>query len=293
MSLDARIPQRIAVAAILLAALLSWRDMPAQSARILGPVSFELTSVTDSAQYLVYQYRIVNPASSRGGVAELELDLSAPPGTGHERLAFTGNLFPHGGGDVDHVPFGGIAPDHWEMLVIKARLDWYSDQVILTDGGVPVSVDSAASGRTKEGFGLRSSYLPGLRQFKATPTIQSCCTRPNDRGEYPNALSFPVAGVTVGPTVRPADLGLTLARSDLQQACGPLHWITADAACGSLRSTLEQAITTLQRDGREAAKGPLQAFLDELEANHGPGKPVNDNAYWLLKVNGAYLLAHM
>ena len=40
-------------------------------------------------------------------------------------------------------------------------------------------------------------------------------------------------------------------------------------------------------------KGSLRAFLAELDARHGPGMPVSDNAYWLLKVNGEYLLAHM
>jgi hypothetical protein len=263
------------------------------SPQILGAVSFEVTSVTDSGEYLVYQYRIVNPISSRGGVAELEVDLSAPPGTGHQRLPFTGDLFPHGGADVDHVPFGGIAPDHWEMLVIKARLDWYADQVILTAGDVPVSVDSAPSGGVKDGFGLRSMYLPGLRRFKATPTVQSCCMQPNSRGEYPNAVAFPVAGVTVAPTVRPQDLTLEVLQSNLQQACGMQHWITAGSVCGSLRPKLEQAINAQKRGDHDSAKGLLRSFVEDLDAQHGPGKPVSDNAYWLLRVNGEYLFAHM
>lgn len=97
----------------------------------------------------------------------------------------------------------------------------------------------------------------------------------------------------MAPMVRPQDMSLKVVQSHLQQVCGSLRWIPDGAVCGSLRSKLEPAIGALQRGDGQAAKGSLRAVLDELEAQHGPGKPVNDNAYWLLKVNGAYLLAHM
>jgi len=179
------------------------------------------------------------------------------------------------------------------MLLIKARLDWHAAEVILTDGGLPVSMDSAASGGVKDGFGLRSTYLPGPRRFTATPTIQSCCMEPNSRGEYPNALRFPVAGFTVAPTVRPQDLTLEVLQSNLEQACGTQHWITAGAVCGSLRSKLEQAINAQKRGDHDSAKGSLRSFVEDLDAQYGLRKPVSDNAYWLLKVNGEYLFAHM
>ncbi|OLD93149.1 MAG: hypothetical protein AUG79_12505 [Gemmatimonadetes bacterium 13_1_20CM_4_69_16] len=92
--------------------------------------------------------------------------------------------------------------------------------------------------------------------------------------------------------MRPPDMSLAIVRSDLQQTCGPLRWIADGAVCGRLRSNLEQAIASQQGD-RAATTGSLPAFLAELDAQHGPGKPVSDNAYWLLKVNGEYLLAHM
>ena len=86
---------------------------------------------------------------------------------------------------------------------------------------------------------------------------------------------------------------LTILREDLEQACGLLHWITEAALCDRLRSALERAVAPRPRSDAAATKGSLRAFLAELEAQHGTGKPVNDNAYWLLRVNGEYLLAHM
>src|SRR2546430_2202843 len=60
--------------------------------------------------------------------------------------------------------------------------------------------------------------------------------------------------------------------------------------CRSLRTKFHQEA---QPGNRDASKRGLRALLEELEAQHGPEKPVNDNAYWLLKANGEYLLAHM
>ena len=87
-------------------------------------------------------------------------------------------------------------------------------------------------------------------------------------------------GFTGAPTVRPQDMSLTILQSDLQQTCGPRRRVTDGGVCDNLRSTLEQATRALQRGDRQGAKGSIRAFLDALEAQHGPGKPVSDNAYW-------------
>jgi len=47
------------------------------------------------------------------------------------------------------------------------------------------------------------------------------------------------------------------------------------------------------RQEAQSARQALTSFLQELDNQHGPGKPVNDNAFWLLKLNAGYLLAHM
>ena len=161
-------------------------------------------------------------------------------------------------------------------------------------GGRP---DPAAQHRLSDGgysasWLYRSAYLPAPRQFSSIPTEQSCCTKPNDEGELPNSALFRVKGLTVAATVQPKDMTLKVVMQDLQQVCGPLRWIADGVVCGRLRSLLEPA-SVGQPGDREGGKGSLRAFLDELELQHGPGKPVNDNGYWMLKVNAEYLLAHL
>ncbi len=265
--------------------------------RVLDNVRFDVAAVTDSAQYLLYEYRIVNPSSSHGGVGGVRVDLSAPLGTEHVNLPSTGELERNGpGGELDHVPVGLIAPERWRMTVLpyNAHVYWYAADfgVVVNGFGLPASADSAPAGGSKDGFGLRSPYLPGIRGFMAQPTFQSCCTEPNARGEYPLPSEFPVRGFTVAPTVRPQDMTPTVLGEDLEQACGTLHWVSDGALCGRLRSALQRASGALKRSDSQAAKDALRTFVTELEQQHGSGKPVNDNAYWLLKVNGEYPLAH-
>lgn len=114
---DAKIARLAAVGVVALAAPFVNRAEAQSPRQILDAVRLDVTEVADSSDYLLYQYRIVNPASSRGGVAVVELDLSAPPGTGHVALPFTGSVGPGRRDVADHVPFGAIAPERWQMLV--------------------------------------------------------------------------------------------------------------------------------------------------------------------------------
>src|SRR2546427_13191744 len=114
-----RLHQTIAASVALLAAQSAWDRAQSQSTRpILDAVRFEVTAVTDSAQYLLYEYRIVNPTSSRGGGAGLSVDLPAPLGAGLITLPFTGGLQrSHRGAHApDHGPRGGNAPQRWKTL---------------------------------------------------------------------------------------------------------------------------------------------------------------------------------
>lgn len=282
----------IAVGLSLLGMQTASNPLQAQSReRLLDTVGFELTGVTDSTSYLLYRYRIINPASSRGGVAGVELDVSASRGVGHVALPFTGSRGPTRRDVPDHVPFGAIAPERWQMLVDwKARLLWYVYEILAE---APVSFDSVAPGAVKSGFGVRSPYLPGVREFAAIPTEQSCCTKPNAQGELPTSFLFRVRGYTVAPTYAPDKITLQVLGDLLARACGDLSWISQGGECERFQARLAPAREAEQRGDREAAKGSLHAFVAELDAHHGSGKPINDNAYWLLKVNAEYLLAHM
>jgi len=174
----------------------------------------------------------------------------------------------------------------------KARLLWYVYEILLADGTAPVSFDSVAPGVVRDGFGVRSPYLPGVREFAAIPTEQSCCTKPNAQGELPTPFLFRVRSFTVAPTYPPEKMTFQVLGELLGRACGELGWIGQVGVCQSLRIKLGPAGRSGQHED-DARKDSLRAFIAELDAQHGPGKPVSDNAYWLLKVNAEYLLAHM
>ena len=264
----------------------------------LTRVDQEVEGVADSGTYLLYLYRITNARESKGAAADFSMDVSAPRGTGFPTLPATGR-FMHGAGfrgvDLarfrDHVPVGPISPTNWESALTKeARLDWYGGS-----GGALGEYQNIAPGDSLGGFGLRSPYLPGIRQSWAQPTFLSCCAtaRPataTSDAEYPDPSEFEISGWTVGPAYSPDRMSIELLRRLFDRACGDLAWIGPKNTCEALRATLGP------RERGEAAAGreQLRAFLQELDAQHNrPEGHVSDNAYWLLKVNGEYLLAHL
>lgn len=264
---------------------LLWPQVSTAQRSPLRGVEIRVPSIADSGEYLLYSYTAVNWGSSTGGAAYLSIDVSAAVGTGYPILPATGRFY-HGAGFPgvrlrdfrDHTPVGPVSPPNWEAFLTKgATLDWYGGR-----GGASGELDSIAPADSLTGFGLRSPYLPGVRAFSARPTFASCCGRPmpataTRESEYPDPSTFAVTGWTVGPSVRPQDLSIAIVRGDLRQVCGPLHWISDGAVCGRLEAHL--------------AHQELRAFIDELDANHGAQGAVTDNAYWLLRVNAAYLLS--
>lgn len=270
-----------------------------QERGLLGAVSVEVTVVEDSSGYQIYRYRIMNPGSSRGGVSSVDVDVSAPRGTGQSRLPFSGRVAHGAGGHKDHVPLGAIAPEPWSSQILyNAALNWHAPAGVaaVNDSGTPSSIDSVSPGSSKDGFGLRSPYLLGIRTFTAEPTYQSCCSKPipnTEEHEFPNPGSFRVHGLTVAPRTRPQDMNLGLLVADLRQVCGTLHWITDSSTCAKLQGGLETATQASRHGDRKSIATNLQLFLQTLEsARAAVPKAANDNAYWLLRSNTNYLLAH-
>ena len=267
-------------------------------ARLLDRVAFEVQAIEDSSGYFLYSYRLSNSPSSRGAVAAVNIDLSSAPGAdGRAVLPSTGRFINTTGTAVgpvrDHVPIGAVTPENWiAALMPNAILSWAANQGYATDG--PFTRDSAAVGGSKEGFGLRSPYYPAIRRFSAEPTLGSCCARPKaGSGEYPVSGEFRIKSVTVAPGIRDQDITVETVRADLQQVCGPLQWIAEGPTCGVLRGRVQEASAATQRHDAQSAKQALNAFLQELDDQHDSGKVVTDNAYWLLKTNASYLLAHL
>ncbi len=265
----------------------------ARRARYLDRVTLTVENLSQVERHFVYSFRVANGTRSRVGVALFGIDLSAPPGTGHERLPATGE-FRHSASrriavvPRDHVPAGPISPAQWKAsLDVDARLEWWG-----VNGG-RVDEDSIAPGRFVDGFGVRSTYLPGIRDFWADPTWQSCCSRPKPGsvdGEHPTPSEFRSSGRTVAPSVRPSDMTLSLLTRQLGDACG-LGWVASDD-CRALGSILEGA----RRDAADAnnvvATAYLARFVAALEERWGNAAIVVPNAYWLLRTNATYLISH-
>jgi hypothetical protein len=113
-------------------------------------------------------------------------------------------------------------------------------------------------------------------------------------GEDPVQHSF--HGSAVGPEILPT----TASVSDLldrlivlKDQGAKLGWIKDPGVVTSLNQKLANARKALDRlfGGKKAARGILGAFVNELDALRG--KQVDDNAYFLLRVNAEYLIVRM
>ncbi len=268
----------------------------------LRGVIVDLQAVGDSGSYLRYDYIVRNPGSSSWAIAVVRMDLSAPRGTGTNTLPATGRFSHDAGGSapvIDNVPAGPITPSNWKAslfsspIVSRAILQWHGARGGLHD------VDSIPPGGGLSGFGIRSPYLPGIRSVWAYPTWQSCCSRPRPPRpdvppeEHPRPDEFQVAGLTVGPTLHPDSASIQVLQALQARTCTELRWISDAGLCASLGERLDRARQGLTQADRTGARAELRSFLSALEAQHGVGRPVNDNAYWLLKVNAEFVLGRL
>ncbi len=272
----------------------SWGVSPLGAQRVspLQDVTLRLVSVADSGTYLVYAYRLVNSTSSKAGAVTAAVDLTAPDQTGLVTLPPTGTFRDSArGGSPDvireHVPVGPITPANWTARLAKEGWLYWS---AVPPGDLPRIFDSIAAGESRAGFGLRSPFLPGIRGALADLVLVP----------FPATVTAPPAqaggvrtrGWAVAPTYLPARVTLDVLRDLLDRSCGELAWITPADACDPLRESLAQAASSVRRGDRDGARDRVQAFLRALDENHGTGRPVSDNAYWLLRVDATYLAAH-
>jgi len=163
-------------------------------------------------------------------------------------------------------------------------------------------------GDSVHGFLIQSQLLPRTAEGRfwgirpPPPVLESASERPDVallKAQAVGSLGGWYSLRVIAPGRPPEELsdparGVGTVTLDLAETC-ELGWISNPGICNSLRVKLEQASRALERGNNEAAVGLLQAFLNELEAQHGdePGKHVNDNAYWLLKVNVEFILERM
>lgn len=149
-------------------------------------------------------------------------------------------------------------------------------------------------GQTVTGLAVRSAHLPGIVEARVMGDAETPAWPTEDVPEAVYKLAETVNGrdggwfrlKAVGPVRDRSSLGspatgIAWLLSDLREACDA-GWISARGVCASLREKLDNARKSLDRVNRPAARGHLDAFLQELEAQRG--KHVDDNAYTLLKV---------
>ncbi|MCH2450351.1 MAG: hypothetical protein MK198_09425 [Gracilimonas sp.] len=102
-------------------------------------------------------------------------------------------------------------------------------------------------------------------------------------------------GTTITPKVWPEETTIlnfadTLS-SYLTRSCDELGWIPNQGICRSLAAKLENVQRQLERGNTSPARGSLQAFLNEVEAQKD--KQLSSEAWALLWFNGQYLLERL
>lgn len=86
--------------------------------------------------------------------------------------------------------------------------------------------------------------------------------------------------------------GLDSVVADLAQVCS-LAWIADGSACTSLGVLVSQAREGVAQGNTAVARAVLATFLSALDAQHGLGLAVSDNAFWLLQINAEFILSRL
>lgn len=285
---------RTAIVVTLAVGMLGAALSPPSRVDDLAGVELDLTLLVDSTSYFVYRYDLTNPPASTWGLVALRVDIGASSGT-PSPLASSGTFFD----DTDspgplvepHAEVGPITPAPWSATLRRdAKLSWYPRT------GVFTSDDSVAPGETRSGFGIRSSYLPGISEVVATPTRESCCTVPDSTDDgifYPPPARFAVTGWTVAPRYMQSEVDVELLEAQVNAACNAALWIGDAPLCTQLADSLAAADSLLGLEDYSGASATISSFRDIVLANGPPTGDIAANAFWLLSVNAQQLLANL
>ena len=252
----------------------------------LDDPEYTLTALSDSGSYFVYAYTLRNPASSTWGLYSATMDISASSGT-PTSLPATGpfnDLPPKFPGATPYAQVGPISPTGWEAIMdTRSELVWFAPADLTT------SSDSVAPGDSLTGFGLRSSYSPGLRQMKFEPTVESCCQEPfpdtTDGIFWPLPGSYAVTGWSVGPRYKPEEITIDVLQSQAAAVCSHPLWIDDNETCSALADSLDRVEDFLAVLNYPGAKHTIEKTRSLLGAEREPSGYIEDNAYWLLDAN--------
>lgn len=214
-----------------------------------------------------YRYTLTSLASSQQkiGYMSLEIDSNHP-----SKVAF---------------PKGwNYLPTYRSMLYNGAyTIDWVAAMNVMVLPGARLT-----------GFSCTSSSLPDISVARLEGYVPLLTTTQNyeDPSKVLPESKNNVPVKTVAPKYQPAspfDPGAFLTHLEgLKDQAAALGWIDNQGVANSLDAKLENAGNKLANGQTNTAVNILQAFLDELGAQHG--KHVDDNAYALLEPNAKYLI---
>ena len=260
---------------------------------IRGPIDamdLQLTALDDSSEYFVYRYTAINPPTSTQGVAAVRLNVSASPGMSAVSLPATGRFLD--GSAVasplpvaPHAQVGPISPSGWQASLdrMTPHLDWYGVNGRMFDH------DSIAPGDSLPGLGIRSTYLPAIREVGAVPTWQSCCQEPwgtsedNPMRAHRDPEYFMITSYAIAPGYRPEEITINLLQNQLNAICSEPLWLTNSSLCSEFGNLLLNAYNEyhLFNDPYDAALS-LSDLRDRVDAEQAQMEP---EAYWLLHYN--------
>lgn len=258
-----------------------------------------LLSVEDSATYRLYRYVVANPVASPGGVASVDLDVTATPGYGGFVLDGSGAFYDLTSiaSPVPVAPFvdvGPSSPSGWSSYLRRTgELHWTASSRSLSH------LDSISPGDSLTGFLVRSTYLPGVRTVRVLPTLQACCTQPwgdeitNPNMEHREPVFYAAEGLTVAPRYAAQEVVLTVVQSQLDAVCTDPLWIDDAGLCSQLSDSLDAAETRLANDDVIGARAAVGAAGEIVYANREPFGAIESNAEWLLRLNLAQLLENL
>lgn len=255
-----------------------------------------------------FRYQVANPATSRSQIRRVELDLTL--GTGETRLPREGLVNAKGYRrttseasfqQVSMVPVGMAGPMGWAfgLGVNPAGTEGYASW------GSRDEPFRILPGQVRHGFGLTSHGLPGIREVRVRPPIDSEqlpeeYEDPDRLAQFVDTLTFRTK--TVGPKAPPAQF---VPLDFLNYLVSLLHqsreqgWVKVEGVHRSLLAKLLAAKRALEAGRAEPAAGEIKAFLNEVQAVacqefSCPGnRPLTSEAYALLYFNAEYLAARL
>lgn len=261
-----------------------------------------------------YSFSINNGHSSNGKIDELEIDISRDSqsisydtvGLQFAKTWMEGSfqrMYPKLAHRIVPVGFPAVPPS-WDGLIgIDGTAAFFTAERDILQG------------QTLSGFVMSSKGLPGVRRFIAHPYYD-----PNDY--YPSIDDVSVEeaakivaqvdsdmeniafkGKTLGPTAPPADfkpIEFLNYIINMKHEAFTLGWIKNKGIENSLDAKLDNTKKKIEQGNTQAAKGILNAFINEVEAqgcesydNCTEGKHLTPEAYALLKYNVQYLISNL